>query len=150
MPGCPCCRESRSDRGADEAAALAEQIGYPVIVKAVAGGGREEGMRVVWDPADFVAAWNETRASAHAIFRDGRLYVERYLDSARHVEIQILADKHGGIVQPRCRDCSCSAGTEKLVEESPAPLVSDERSRRWAPPRWRGGGAVGLRGGGNI
>lgn len=135
--------------GADEAAALAEQIGYPVIVKAVAGGGGR-GMRVVRDPADFVAAWNETRASAHAIFRDGRLYVERYLDSARHVEIQILADKHGGIVHLGARDCSLQRRHQKLVEESPAPLVSDELVAEMGAAAVRGARAVGYVGAGTF
>lgn len=110
---------------ADEAAALADDIGYPVIIKAVAGGGGR-GMRVVRESGDFAAAWRETRANAAAVFGDDRLYVERYLDSARHVEVQILADHHGTVLHLGARDCSLQRRHQKLVEESPAPGLSDE------------------------
>lgn len=103
-----------------DAEELAGEIGYPLIIKAVAGGGGR-GMRVVRDPADLAAAYRETRAGAQAVFGDGRVYVERYLESARHVEIQVLADRYGDAVHLGARDCSVQRRHQKLVEESPAP-----------------------------
>jgi acetyl-CoA carboxylase biotin carboxylase subunit len=108
--------------GPEAAQALADEIGYPIILKAVAGGGGR-GMRVVRDRTDVAAAYAETRAAALAVFGDGRLYLERYLDSARHVEIQILCDAHGHGVHLGARDCSLQRRHQKLVEESPAPAV---------------------------
>ncbi|MFI6996100.1 acetyl/propionyl/methylcrotonyl-CoA carboxylase subunit alpha [Nocardia sp. NPDC050175] len=134
---------------AEDAQTLADSIGYPVIIKAVAGGGGR-GMRVVRDPADFAGAWQETRANATAVFGDGRLYVERYLDSARHIEVQILADSHGTVVHLGARDCSLQRRHQKLVEESPAPGLSDELVARIGAAAVRGAEAVGYVGAGTF
>ncbi|MFF3227356.1 acetyl/propionyl/methylcrotonyl-CoA carboxylase subunit alpha [Nocardia suismassiliense] len=134
---------------AEEAQALADGIGYPVIIKAVAGGGGR-GMRVVRDPADFAGAWQQTRANATAVFGDGRLYVERYLDSARHIEVQILADSHGTVVHLGARDCSLQRRHQKLVEESPAPGLPDELVARIGAAAVRGAQAVGYVGAGTF
>ncbi|WP_084495944.1 acetyl-CoA carboxylase biotin carboxylase subunit [Nocardia shimofusensis] len=128
---------------------LADEIGYPVIIKAVAGGGGR-GMRVVRASADFPAAWQETRANAAAVFGDGRLYVERYLDSARHVEVQILADTHGTVVHLGARDCSLQRRHQKLVEESPAPGLSPELAARIGEAAVQGARAVGYVGAGTF
>ncbi|MBF6183931.1 acetyl-CoA carboxylase biotin carboxylase subunit [Nocardia farcinica] len=128
---------------------LADEIGYPVIIKAVAGGGGR-GMRVVRASADFPAAWQETRANAAAVFGDGRLYLERYLDSARHVEVQILADTHGTVVHLGARDCSLQRRHQKLVEESPAPGLSEELAARIGEAAVRGARAVGYVGAGTF
>ncbi|WP_174186329.1 acetyl-CoA carboxylase biotin carboxylase subunit [Nocardia barduliensis] len=133
----------------DEAHALADDIGYPVIIKAVAGGGGR-GMRVVRDSADFSAAWQQTRANATAVFGDGRLYVERYLDSARHIEVQILADRHGTVRHLGARDCSLQRRHQKLVEESPAPGLSEELVARIGAAAVRGAEAVGYVGAGTF
>ncbi|MCM3921952.1 acetyl-CoA carboxylase biotin carboxylase subunit [Frankia sp. AiPs1] len=111
--------------GLDAALALAGDIGYPLILKAVAGGGGR-GMQVVHDRADLPAAYADTRAAAAAVFGDGRLYLERYLESARHVEIQVLCDGHGNGVHLGARDCSLQRRHQKLVEESPAPGVDPD------------------------
>ncbi|WP_330253469.1 acetyl-CoA carboxylase biotin carboxylase subunit [Nocardia sp. NBC_00565] len=134
---------------AEEAQTLADGIGYPVIIKAVAGGGGR-GMRVVRDPADFAADWQETRANATAVFGDGRLYVERYLDSARHIEVQILADVHGTVIHLGARDCSLQRRHQKLVEESPAPGLPDELVARIGAAAVRGAEAVGYVGAGTF
>jgi acetyl-CoA carboxylase biotin carboxylase subunit len=105
---------------ATAARALADEIGYPVIIKAVAGGGGR-GMAVVRGADSFAESYRRTRASAAAVFGDGRVYVERYLDSARHVEIQVLCDAHGQGVHLGARDCSVQRRHQKLVEETPAP-----------------------------
>ncbi|MFE7744325.1 acetyl/propionyl/methylcrotonyl-CoA carboxylase subunit alpha [Nocardia sp. NPDC057455] len=133
----------------EEAHALADDIGYPVIIKAVAGGGGR-GMRVVRDSADFAATWQETRANATAVFGDGRLYVERYLDSARHIEVQILADRQGAVRHLGVRDCSLQRRHQKLVEESPAPGLSEELVARIGAAAVRGAEAVGYVGAGTF
>jgi acetyl-CoA carboxylase, biotin carboxylase subunit len=120
LPLLPGSRGELAD--ADSAQALADEIGYPVIVKAVAGGGGR-GMAVVRRSADLARAWAETRAAAVSVFRDGRLFLERYLDSARHVEVQILADEHGAAVHVGTRDCTLQRRHQKLVEECPAPAL---------------------------
>ncbi|WP_018687174.1 acetyl-CoA carboxylase biotin carboxylase subunit [Actinokineospora enzanensis] len=107
-----------------EAHALADEIGYPVIIKAAAGGGGR-GMRIVRDSTDFARAYRETRLDAQAVFGDGRVYVERYLESARHVEIQVLADRYHSAVHLGARDCSVQRRHQKLVEESPPPGLPD-------------------------
>ena len=110
-----------------EARAVVDEIGLPVIIKAVAGGGGR-GMSVVRDEADFAKAYRETKAAAQALFGDSRVYVERYLDKARHVEIQVLADTHGHVIQLGERDCTAQRRHQKLVEETPSPRLS-ERTR---------------------
>jgi acetyl-CoA carboxylase biotin carboxylase subunit len=101
---------------------LAAEIGYPVILKAVAGGGGR-GMSVVREPGDFRATYARTQADAQATFGDGRLYVERFLDGARHIEVQVLADRHGNVVELGTRDCSVQRRRQKLIEEAPAPSL---------------------------
>ncbi|WP_282784077.1 MULTISPECIES: acetyl-CoA carboxylase biotin carboxylase subunit [unclassified Nocardia] len=135
--------------GVEAAQALADDIGYPVIIKAVAGGGGR-GMRVVRHAAEFAVAWQETRAGAAAVFGDGRLYVERYLESARHVEVQILADTHGTVVHLGLRDCSLQRRHQKLVEESPAPGLSAELAERIGAAAVRGARSVGYVGAGTF
>ncbi|HVV22882.1 MAG TPA: acetyl-CoA carboxylase biotin carboxylase subunit [Pseudonocardiaceae bacterium] len=105
---------------ADAAAELAGRIGFPVIVKASAGGGGR-GMSVVRDAESFPAAYARTEATAQVLFGDHRVYVERYLDSARHVEVQVLCDGHGNAVHLGTRDCTVQRRHQKLLEESPAP-----------------------------
>ncbi|WP_018636951.1 acetyl-CoA carboxylase biotin carboxylase subunit [Parafrankia elaeagni] len=124
--GLPLLPGSRGTADQPEAAAVtAAEIGYPVIIKAAAGGGGR-GMSVVHDPDAFDRAYRHTRATAQAVFGDGRLYVERYLASARHVEVQVLADAHGTAVHLGARDCSLQRRHQKLVEETPAPGLPPE------------------------
>jgi acetyl-CoA carboxylase biotin carboxylase subunit len=103
---------------------LADKIGYPVIVKATAGGGGR-GMSVVRNSCDFVDTFRRTQATARMLFGDGRVYVERYLDTGRHVEVQVLGDRHGHLIHLGCRDCSVQRRHQKLIEESPAPELPD-------------------------
>ncbi|MFI1914024.1 acetyl/propionyl/methylcrotonyl-CoA carboxylase subunit alpha [Nocardia sp. NPDC020380] len=133
----------------DEARDLAGDIGYPVILKAVAGGGGR-GMRVVRDPADFATAWQQTRANATAVFGDGRLYIERCLEPARHVEAQILADTHGTVIHLGLRDCSLQRRHQKLVEEAPAPGLSTDLSERIGAAAVLGAKAAGYVGAGTV
>jgi acetyl-CoA carboxylase biotin carboxylase subunit len=103
-----------------EAQQRADEIGYPVIIKASAGGGGK-GMTVVRDPAQLAAAFTQSRISAQRIFGDPSTYLEPYLEGARHVEVQILADAHGNVIHLGTRDCSVQRRHQKLIEEAPAP-----------------------------
>jgi len=111
----------------DEEAALveAERIGYPVLVKATAGGGGR-GMRVAQTRADLGPAFQAARAEAEATFKNGGVYLERYIERPRHIEIQVLADNHGEIIHLGERECSIQRRHQKLIEESPSPAVSYE------------------------
>jgi acetyl-CoA carboxylase biotin carboxylase subunit len=109
----------------EEAIEFARQVGYPVLIKAVAGGGGR-GMRVATDDASLVTGFAQAQQEAEAAFKDGSVYLEKYLDRPRHIEVQILADKHGNVVHLFERDCSLQRRHQKLVEESPAPNLPVE------------------------
>ena len=113
----------------DANARLARDIGYPVIIKAAAGGGGR-GMRVVNSEAALANAVLMTRGEAMAAFGDDTVYMEKYLDNPRHVEIQVLADSHGNAVHLGERDCSMQRRHQKVIEEAPAPGVTDRMRRR--------------------
>ncbi len=108
-----------------EALEIAHQIGFPVIIKATAGGGGR-GMRIAHNDVSFVNAFGAARSEAQAAFKNAGVYIERYLDSSRHVEVQILADKHGNCVHLFERDCSIQRRHQKLVEEAPSPFLTPE------------------------
>jgi acetyl-CoA carboxylase biotin carboxylase subunit len=108
---------------AAEAVRTADEIGYPVIIKAVAGGGGK-GIVVVTDPAELVLTYEHARAGAGAVFGDDRVYIERYLAHARHVEVQVLCDNRGNGIHLGTRDCSVQRRHQKLLEEGPAPSLS--------------------------
>jgi acetyl-CoA carboxylase biotin carboxylase subunit len=107
---------------------LSQSIGYPVLLKAAAGGGGK-GMRVVHSPGEFEAAFKMARSEAKGAFGDERIYLEKYLDAPRHIEMQILADAYGHVVYLGERECSIQRRHQKIIEESPSTAV-DERLRR--------------------
>jgi acetyl-CoA carboxylase biotin carboxylase subunit len=109
----------------EEARALAEEIGYPVIIKAAAGGGGR-GMRIVREADELAKNLQTASAEATAAFRNGDVYIERYVECPRHVEIQVLADEHGNCVHLGERDCSIQRRHQKLLEEAPSPVLSKE------------------------
>src|SRR5437762_1720426 len=133
----------------EEAKTVVDDIGFPVIVKAAAGGGGR-GMSVVRSEPEFARAYQETRAAAQALFGDSRVYVERYLDRARHVEIQILADAHGSVIQLGERDCTAQRRHQKLVEESPAPGLPEHVREAMGEAAVRGARAAGYVGAGTF
>ena len=108
-----------------EVSKLARQIGYPVIIKA-AGGGGGRGMRVVHTEAALMNAVNTTRAEAQAAFGNPAVYMEKYLEKPRHIEIQVMADKHRNALFLGDRDCSMQRRHQKIIEEAPAPLLNDK------------------------
>ncbi|GIV98334.1 MAG: acetyl-CoA carboxylase biotin carboxylase subunit [Herpetosiphonaceae bacterium] len=114
---------------AEEASEIAREIGFPVLLKAVAGGGGR-GMRVVESEADLVRAFNTARAEAEAAFGRGDLYMEKYMPLVRHVEIQVLADQYGNAIHLGERDCSLQRRHQKILEEGPSPAVDDDLRRR--------------------
>jgi acetyl-CoA carboxylase, biotin carboxylase subunit len=104
----------------DEALKVARQIGYPVLIKAAAGGGGR-GMRVARNDQGVVTGFQSARQEAEAAFKDGSVFLEKYLEQPRHVEVQLLGDTHGNVIHLYERDCSLQRRHQKLVEESPAP-----------------------------
>ncbi|MGH2346993.1 MAG: biotin carboxylase N-terminal domain-containing protein, partial [Chloroflexota bacterium] len=114
-------------RGLEEAQALALEIGFPIILKAVAGGGGR-GIRVAHDEAGLTLEYMTAQAEALAAFGNGALYLEKYLPRCRHVEIQIMADRHGSVIHLGDRDCSLQRRHQKVVEEGPSALSTQERA----------------------
>jgi acetyl-CoA carboxylase biotin carboxylase subunit len=108
----------------DELLAAAEEVGFPLLVKAAAGGGGK-GMRNVHNMADLPEAIRVARREAQAAFGDDRVYLERLITNARHIEIQLLGDQHGNVIYLGERDCSLQRRHQKLIEESPSPVVDD-------------------------
>lgn len=102
----------------------AKEIGYPVILKATAGGGGK-GMRIVWNEKDFENAFDTASTEAGAAFGNSGLYLEKYIEEPRHIEVQIIGDQHGNVVHLSERDCSIQRRHQKLVEECPSPFVDD-------------------------
>lgn len=108
-----------------QAKSLAKDIGYPVILKATAGGGGK-GMRVVWEDKDMEKAFDNARTEATASFKNDGIYMEKYVEEPRHIEIQIAGDQFGNVCHLSERDCSIQRRHQKLVEESPSPFMTDE------------------------
>jgi acetyl-CoA carboxylase biotin carboxylase subunit len=133
----------------DEAATCAERIGYPIILKASAGGGGR-GMRVVWRHGDLARSLAEVRAAARAIFKDDRVYLEKFIRDARHVEIQLIADSSGNVLDLGDRDCSIQRRQQKLVEEAPAASLSPELRRRIGEAAVAGARAIGYQSAGTA
>jgi acetyl-CoA carboxylase biotin carboxylase subunit len=111
---------------ADEAIALAKEIGFPVIIKAAAGGGGR-GMRIVREASELKGNLETAQAEALAAFKNGSVYIERYIERPRHIEIQVLADEHGNVIHLGERECSIQRRHQKLLEEAPSPVITPEQ-----------------------
>ena len=115
----------------EEGLRIAKEIGFPVIVKAAAGGGGR-GMKIVHSPASFINAFLTAQSEALSAFGVPDVYIEKYFDNARHVEVQVMGDRHGNVIHLGDRDCSIQRRHQKLIEESPAPaLPARVRNRMW-------------------
>ena len=128
---------------------IANEIGYPVILKATAGGGGK-GMRVVWSDDEFEDAWNKARMEAKAAFGNDGIYVEKFIEEPRHIEFQIIGDQMGTVVHLSERDCSIQRRHQKLVEESPSPFMTPELREKMGDAAVLAGKAINYEGVGTI
>jgi len=133
----------------DEAIAVAKEIGFPVIIKATAGGGGR-GMKIVHSQAALPNAFATARAEAQAGFGNPEVYIERYCEKPRHVEIQILGDKHGNVIHLGERDCSIQRRHQKLIEEAPSTVVTPEIRKAMGEAAVRAAAAVGYNSAGTV
>ena len=133
----------------DDVLAAADEVGYPIVVKASAGGGGK-GMRVARSADDVERAFESARREGEAYFADAAVYVERYLEDPRHVEVQVLADSHGNVIHLGERDCTIQRRHQKLVEETPSPAVDDELRAHIGAIAIDAARAVGYRSAGTI
>jgi acetyl-CoA carboxylase biotin carboxylase subunit len=109
----------------DEAKGIAREMGYPIILKATAGGGGK-GMRIVWEEAELEKAYDTAKAEALASFKNDGIYMEKFVEEPRHIEIQVAGDQFGNVCHLSERDCSIQRRHQKLVEESPSPFMTEE------------------------
>jgi acetyl-CoA/propionyl-CoA carboxylase biotin carboxyl carrier protein len=133
----------------DEARKQADEAGYPVACKA-AGGGGGKGFRVAMTPDDLQEAFEGSAREGEKFFSDSRVYIERYLEDPRHVEVQVLADSHGNVIHLGERDCSLQRRHQKVIEEAPGPHVDEEMRARIGKIATDAAEAVGYRGAGTI
>jgi acetyl-CoA carboxylase biotin carboxylase subunit len=136
-------------RDAAQARAIASEIGYPVLLKAESGGGGR-GMRVARSAGDIEAAYAEASAEAAAAFGDGRLYLEKLIEGGRHIEVQLLGDRYGGVVHLGERDCTVQRNHQKLIEESPASVVPRAELARTLDAACRAAAQIGYTGAGTM
>jgi acetyl-CoA/propionyl-CoA carboxylase biotin carboxyl carrier protein len=134
---------------ADEVRRLGDELGWPIAIKASAGGGGK-GLKVVGSPDEVDRAFEAARREGQAYFSDAAVYVERYLEDPRHVEVQVLADAHGGVIHLGERDCTIQRRHQKLVEETPSPAVDDELRAEIGRIAVEAARAVGYRSAGTI
>ncbi len=133
----------------EEALGFAKDIGFPVIIKASAGGGGK-GMRVARDVDDFARSFQLARSEALSAFGNGDVYVEKYLERPRHVEFQVLGDRHGNVIHLGERDCSVQRRHQKLIEEAPCPVMTPELRQRMGDAAVRGAQSINYVGAGTI
>jgi len=128
---------------------LAHEIGFPIIIKASAGGGGK-GMRIVWEESEFQKAFQTARTEAEAAFANGDVYIEKFIENPRHIEIQIMGDQHGNVYHYGERDCSIQRRHQKLIEESPSPAVDEDLRTRMGDAAVKGAQSVNYEGAGTI
>lgn len=133
----------------EEGLKIANDIGYPVILKATAGGGGK-GMRIVHNDKGFEKAWNDAKQEAAAAFGNDGLYLEKFIEEPRHIEIQVVGDKTGRACHLSERDCSIQRRHQKLVEETPSPIVSQELREKMGKAAISGAEAINYEGAGTI
>lgn len=132
-----------------DAITTSNKIGYPVMIKATAGGGGK-GMRIVRNDAEFEKQWNSARQEAKAAFGNDGMYVEKFVEEPRHIEIQIIGDQHGKVIHLSERDCSIQRRHQKLVEECPSPFMTDDLRERMGAAAIQAGEAINYEGVGTV
>ena len=128
---------------------ISSKIGYPVIIKATAGGGGK-GMRVVWKEEEFEVNWDDARREAKASFGNDGIYIEKFIEDPRHIEFQIIGDQHGRIVHLSERDCSIQRRHQKLVEECPSPFMTKSLRSKMGRAAIKAGKAINYEGVGTV
>lgn len=134
---------------AEEAKKVADEMGYPVIVKASAGGGGR-GMRIIFEEDKFIENFNTAKSEAKVAFNDDAMYVEKFIQKPRHIEFQIMADEFGNVVHLGERDCSLQRRNQKVLEESPCTLIDDELRKKMGESAIKAAKAVGYMSAGTI
>ena len=148
--GVPCIPGSKGlIKDVKEALSNAELVKYPVILKATAGGGGK-GMRIVWKPDEMQSAWDSARQEAAAAFGNDGIYMEKFIQEPRHIEIQIAGDQYGNACHMSERDCSIQRRHQKLVEETPSPFMTDELRDRMGNAAIKAAKAVKYEGVGTV
>lgn len=148
--GVPCIPGSEGLlESVEQGMAIAKKIKYPVIVKATAGGGGK-GMRIINDESEFQKAWDDAKREAGASFGNDGLYLEKFVEEPRHIEIQVIGDQYGKVCHLSERDCSIQRRHQKLVEETPSPVVSQELRERMGQAAIKGAKAINYEGAGTI
>ncbi|MFC0771567.1 acetyl-CoA carboxylase biotin carboxylase subunit [Terrimonas alba] len=133
----------------DEAKGLARNMGYPIILKATAGGGGK-GMRIVWEESEMEKAYDTAKAEAAASFKNDGIYMEKFVEEPRHIEIQVAGDQYGTVCHMSERDCSIQRRHQKLVEESPSPFMTDELRMQMGEAAKKAAGAINYESVGTI
>ena len=133
----------------DQARVIAREVGYPIILKATAGGGGK-GMRVVWEESELERAYNTARAEAGAAFKNDGVYMEKFVEEPRHIEIQVAGDQYGNVCHLSERDCSIQRRHQKLVEESPSPFMTPELRQRMGDAAIKAASAISYESVGTI
>ncbi|HIE16400.1 MAG TPA: ATP-grasp domain-containing protein, partial [Bacteroidales bacterium] len=131
------------------AKALADEIGYPVILKATAGGGGK-GMREIWHAKDFEKAWNMAVNEARSAFGNDAMYLEKFIEEPKHVEIQIIGDQYGKAAHLSERDCSIQRRHQKLLEETPSPIMTDDLRKKMGDAAVKAAKAINYEGVGTV
>lgn len=125
----------------DQAKRMAKEIGYPVMLKATAGGGGK-GMRLVWEESELERAYSSAKTEAAAAFKNDGVYMEKFVEEPRHIEIQVAGDQYGNVCHLSERDCSIQRRHQKLVEESPSPFMTDELRHKMGEAAKKAAGAI--------
>lgn len=136
-------------RDVKEGLEISREIGFPVIIKATAGGGGK-GMRIVWEEEMFEQQWNMARMEAKNAFGNDGIYIEKYIEEPRHIEFQIIGDQYGRVAHLSERDCSIQRRHQKLVEESPSPFMTEELRTKMGEAAIKAGQAINYEGVGTI
>ncbi len=132
-----------------EAKSLAKDVGYPIILKATAGGGGK-GMRVVWEESEMDKAYDTAKTEAGASFKNDGIYMEKFVEEPRHIEIQVAGDRYGNVCHLSERDCSIQRRHQKLVEESPSPFMTAELRQKMGEAARKAASAIGYESVGTV